>query len=277
MRAVAVVAFLALPTLSALPTSALAGTCEAYPHSAWRADMDAVDVELAEVDVQGARRALGTIQTRVRCLDQIARPDHLARLGRQVAWVFWFDQDLDQAQKWGLLAKVAAPTLPWPAGVAADDAFRVELDRLTVPPTGGPEGVVMKVPAKGAAFANGQLLDAPVAPAEVPVLVQITDARGGIVQAWWQDGAAFPPSQLSAEPYLGKAPKWWTGPAPIDPSVVGSALAFRAPERPALPVQAEPAPAPAPIVEPAPQTPSPEEAPAVQEPAPEYESFEYVE
>ena len=62
-------------------SSAWAGTCEPYAHDAWRADMDAVDASLSAMDLDGARQGLAGMQRRTRCLDRIARRDHLARFG----------------------------------------------------------------------------------------------------------------------------------------------------------------------------------------------------
>lgn len=252
--------------------AAVAGTCPPYPHAEWKAAMDGVDEQLAALRLREAREALGEVQQRVRCVEGIARPDHLGRFGRQVAMVFFFDQDLEAMRRWALIARTAAPDLPWPAGLS-EHPFRAAVDALEVPAAGGPADRYLAVEKKGGVFANGHAISLPRAVPEVPTLIQVTDKRGSIVRAYWQDGAAFPPAMLTADGGPLPAPRWWAGPPPTDPSVVGSALAFQVPERPPLPAADAPV---EPSSEPPVEDPPVDALPA--EPAPEETvEFEYVE
>ena len=63
-------------------------------------------------------------------------------------------------------------------------------------------------PKRGGAFLNGRWLDIPVFPVATPNLVQIFDARGERVDAWWQHGAAAPDALLIGDPGPKKAPRW---------------------------------------------------------------------
>lgn len=238
---------------------ALGAPCEPYAHEDWRTDMDQVDADLGALALTDARQKLGMMQARVRCLNAIARPDHLARLSRQTALVFWFSQDLDSMEQWALASKASA-TLPWPDGLAAHP-FAADFDALTLPDPISLEGRGLAAPDKGAVFANGDLLALPAARPSVPTFIQVTDKRGNLVQAFWQDGAAFPDRLLNDDPTPIRQPRWWEGAASVDAALVSTDVTFTVPARPELPE-------PEPDVEPEPDTEA--ETPV------EYDAFQYV-
>ena len=234
---------LLLPLALLLAGTASAAPCEPYSHDDWRADLDRADAAFTAFDLAQAATVLDDVRGRVRCLSAVARPDHLARYGRQVSLLFYFNQAPDSAERWARMARIAADDLPWPDAVGPAHPFRALYDGAELPAATPAESRYFALPAKGAAWADGDLQLTPQAWAETPAFFQFTDKKGNLVQAWWQDGTAFPAAALTAEDPRSRPPRGWSGPPATDAALVASQLSFSAPERPPLPARSEPEPA----------------------------------
>ena len=227
-RSAAVIALV----LCAAPV-ANAQTCEPYSHADWLADMNAVDTSMGSLDLIAASARLDTVRGRVRCLNGIAEPGHLARFSRQISLLFYFSQDTENANAWAMTSKTSAD-LPWPDSLGPSHPFHMQVEAVATPEQTGPSGQYFVVPKKGAVFANGRFVSTPMSYAETPTLFQVTDKHGNLVNAWWQDGAAFPASVLTTQGSALNAPNWWQGPPSVDAEQLASTLTFTNPERPAL-------------------------------------------
>jgi hypothetical protein len=228
--------------LVALTAFAQSRDCSPYDHAKWAADMDKADEALAAGSVDVGRPILAATHKELLCLDVVANPAYVARFGRQLALAFFFDQDDDAVRRWGLMSRYADAELAWPSSVPMP--LRDAIEQLEDPISGHPEGMGLLVPKKGGLFWNGRPLADAQAPAEVPGLVQVGDAKGIIVDAYWQDGAAFPARVLVAGGGPVEAPKWWT------PAVATVASAPVTPQP--APVVDQPPPPPAPVEPPPP-------------------------
>jgi hypothetical protein len=213
-----------------------------YDEGKLQGALERAEAALLSGNVEPARVELIDAHRQVLCLPAVAKPSQVSRLSRDLALAFFYDQDDDAARRWGLSSRYAAP-LPWDdATFPEGHPFRDGVDGAEEPPLGGPDGKGLAYPKKGAVFANGKLLAAPKAPAEVPLLVQVADKDGAIVASWWQDGAAFPESVIGPPGPAPVAPKWWTPePAPTAPVTVAVA-AVAAPPEPEPIAAAEPPP-----------------------------------
>lgn len=235
-----------------LVSAALAQDCpERWEAARMDAELAAADAALAAGDVDTGRAHLSTAHRQALCLDAVVRPSQVARLSRSLALAFFYDQDGDATRRWGLSARQASPALPWDeTRFPPDHPFRAEVEDGDLPALAGPEGVGLAFPKKGAVFAAGHLLTAPLARIEVPLLVQVTDKDGAVVDAWWQDGAAFPERGLGPAGAAPSAPKWFvpeaappvTAVAVAAPAVVEPVVA--APPEPVVVAAATPEPAP---------------------------------
>ncbi len=227
--------------LCAFAPFAQAQTCTPYSHTEWLADMNTVDVSMGSLDLAAASATLDTVRGRVRCLNAVVSPGHMARFSRQISLLFYFLQDTENANAWAMTSKTSAPDLPWPDALDASHPFHAQVDAVPMPEQTGPEGHYYIVPKKGAVFANGRIQSTPVSFAETPALFQVTDKRGNLVNAWWQDGVAFPSSVVTTDGSVLSATKWWEGPDPMNVSLLASSLEFHTPDRPEL-VREEPVP-----------------------------------
>ena len=199
--------------LVATPALAQQRACpDDYTVKTLRGQMDTVDQAIAQFDLDYARSVANDARAEMRCLKTIVDPSDITRIARQLGLLAFFDQDEAGASRWGLLAKQADAGLPWPESVGKDHPFRVLLDDVDRPIPGGPEGKGLIPPKKGAIFMSGEILFEPVAPAEVPQLMQHIDNKQQVLETYWQDGAAFRDEILSDEPGPYKAPKWYTPP-----------------------------------------------------------------
>lgn len=169
---------------------ALDPSCPApFTHGAWVVAMNQIDAALTDSRVEAARSGLDQTKAALICLDGIAKPGHVARFARQEALAYFFDQDEEAAVKWGNAARYAAPDYPW--SLPEDHPFRILLTSADEPPLGGPAGG-LRVDKGDFVFLDGVPIVTPRARSEVPSLIQVTDKKGAIVRAFWQDGAAFP-------------------------------------------------------------------------------------
>ena len=203
---------LLLATSSAAQDKPCDGT---YQNETLLADLDAVDEALHTLDTEGARELLSGAHRRLLCLDERADPAGIARLSRQLALTFFFDQDEDAMRRWSMLSRALAPDLPWYADMAEDYPFRTLFNEFEIAEAAGPDASLLP-PKNGGLFWNGRYTDSVEAPMEMPALVQVADKKGVWIQAWWQDGSAWPEGLLGPPGIPPKAPKWLVE-APSDP------------------------------------------------------------
>jgi len=247
-----------LVLLLATSSSAQDKPCDGtYQNETLIADLDAVDEALRTFDTDGARELLSGAHRRLLCLDERADPEGIARLSRQLALTFFFDQDEDAMRRWSMLSRELAPDLPWYADMAEDYPFRALFSGFEIAAPAGPDASLIP-PKNGGIFWNGRYVDTVEAPMEMPALIQVADKKGQWIQAWWQDGSAWPESVLGPPGPPLKSPKWLTEATP-DP---------RHGEHAGRPLFSEPEEAVA-AVEEAPAEPAETEEPALAEPSTE--------
>ncbi|MCO4744095.1 MAG: hypothetical protein KC912_04855 [Proteobacteria bacterium] len=248
--------------LSALTLPATAAAQEEVCQPMAQADLDefvaAVQQKVADFQFDEAGYNLDDIQKRMGCLETVVKPSTIAQIARIRSLIAFFAQDEDKALRWGFAQKHASPGDPWPSGLERIPAYD-EIWEWADDPTVGSGGAGVAHPKKGGVFMNGHFLEKPEYMAEVPGFVQIADKKGNVIDAYWQDGAAFRPDVIADEASSATSPKWF----------VPEAL----PEGPAV---AE-APEPEPEVtkpEPEPEVTKPEPEPEVTKPEPEPETAE---
>lgn len=181
---------------------------EDYTHEAWEAHLNGVDEALHNVDIEGARDLLRKSHKLTLCLVEPARPSYVARLARQLAMTFFFEQDEDAIRRWVFASNTADPELSWPRDIDASHPLRAQVAMQEPPEVTGPEGGLV-VPTKGAFLANGRPLLEPRAAVEIPLFVQVMDKKGVIVHQYWQDGSAFPEDIIDPDGGPLKTPKWY--------------------------------------------------------------------
>jgi len=216
-----------------------------YTNELLLADLDAIDDTFRAFDPDGARTRLSTAHRMLLCLEERADPVGIARLSRQLALTFFFDQDEDAMRRWSMLSRKLAPDLPWHADLGADHPFRAQFSAFEIAEMAGPEKSLLP-PKSGGVFWNGAYVDKPSAPMEMPALVQLADKKGEWIEAWWQDGSAWPEHVLGEPGATPKAPKWLTE---ITPDT-------RHAEKAALPLFSEAEVAAAEVIEPEPAEPA---------------------
>ena len=187
---------------------------EPYTHARWKSDMDAADESLAAFNLEQAREQLTAVHRGVLCLDSVARPSYLARVERQLAIVFFYDQDEAAAIRWSAGSQFAFSGLAWPSDMSEEHPLRSLLAEADPPALGGPDDKGLLVPKKGYAFVDGGLAKTLKVPVETPVFVQVTDKDGLIGRQYWQDGAAWPADLLGPVAAAPLAPKWLVPEAP---------------------------------------------------------------
>ncbi len=201
----------ASPTLA--PTAhAQEEVCSPYNNVQLRKDVVEIGRALDAADIKEARYLLTTTRAKLRCLDRLVEPTQLATFARQMALLFFYDQDPETARRWGLLSRAADPDLPWDKfNFPPDHPFREALEEEEDAFIGRPAGKALNPPKRGGIFMNGRLITVPEAPAEVPLLMQVADAKGQIVVGFWQEGARFPDAILTDGTHVAATPKWYDG------------------------------------------------------------------
>ena len=187
-----------------------------YTDEAWDEHMQAADDAYRAFDLQGARAILTGIHSSLRCLEHVGDPGRFSKLSWQLGLAFFFEQDDDAMQRWSWSQQWAWEELPWPSDFD-EHPFRVAAREAESPDLSGVEGAGFVVPKKGAVFAHGKFLAAPMAPVEVPLFVQVTDKKGTVVEQYWQHGAAFEEELVGDGLAALEVPKWY---AP-DPASLG--------------------------------------------------------
>lgn len=194
-----------------LATSALANepTCEqSVEMESWRWQITAAEDLLSGKNLKGGQATAESAKDRAPCLSEIPSPEDITRLARIKAVSAFYEQDTDQLEQWAALAAATAPETAWPSWLDGEHPARQLMDQ--VPPTGwsGWPDRGVAVPRRGGAFLNGRWLDVPLFPMSAPNLIQIFDAGGHRLDAWWQHGAAAPAKLIGAEPTVNKRPRF---------------------------------------------------------------------
>ena len=172
--------------------------------------LDAVESALLDLDGAQADRLLDYAHHELRCAQTPATPADVGRMASHEAVLHWYDQDPEEAVRWGwaVLDTVGSST-DWPE--VTPSGLLTELNANPLPDATGPQGVGLQPPAKGAVLRSGFLLTEPRAPVRVPGLMQLVDKRGEVLETWWQDGSAFD-DDLLGPPRSLSAPRWYTPP-----------------------------------------------------------------
>lgn len=223
------------------PGVAHAGSCPDpdVDEAGIKSELARVEEALEGADLPVALQTLSVVGENLPCLDAAISTDTFARFASLMSTVAFYRQDEAMAVRWGNAADLADDDIAWP--VPDDHPLIALLEEAVEPPVGRADGFGLAAPAGGGILMNGELVLEPKAHAEVPFLVQVLDARGAVVGAYWQDGAAFPEQILVAGggPYprpswyvdgavrpVGKTPRDGGGePFPVVPAVVGGGLA----------------------------------------------------
>lgn len=211
------------------PAARAQDTCEPYDAAAFAAAVEAVQAQLAAVELDAAGAALAAIHDRLPCLGTPAPRDTLALYARSRATAAFFGQDEELALRWSRAAKFTWDGGPWPALIGEEHPVTLLTEDMGPPLWGGPEDKQLAAGRDGAVFANGVFLARPRLAAEVPFLVQVFDRRGGRVRAYWQDGAAFPEDLLEPGAAALEAPSWFTPPEGAPEPGLGEAETFQIP------------------------------------------------
>lgn len=198
--------------LAAAPAIASAQCTQPYSRAEMGAHLGDVDDALREADLNGAKRTMQQIGERLPCMREVADRGLLARFGRHMARTHFFEQDEENAIRWGLFSRYADPDLDWEE--TPDHPFRELVETAEDMPIGAVPNRALSQPRGGGVFVNGSLVLEPRARAEVPSLVQIFDGNALFSQAYWQDGSAFPEWMLKSGTGAVRPPKWWDGPVP---------------------------------------------------------------
>ena len=204
--------------LLALALSAAAQTevcTQPYDHINLRASLGVVKDALLDQDWIGARDQLDETATRLPCTRHIVDRDLLARFARYMAAVHLTAEEPYDSRLWLVVAQGAAPSLEWDAAVFPPaHPLRDEAASLRLPERVALTDRGLAAPRGGAFFLNGELALVPQAAAEVPLLVQVFDDAGKLVDGWWQRGTGFPDAALIGRARPLPPPLWWGGEVP---------------------------------------------------------------
>lgn len=171
-------------------------------------NLDEVAAALGAADLDTAKRKLKETDQGLGCLEELIDRKVLARFGRSVGLLRFYEQDEPQSIRWGLLARILDAEGPWPGDVPEDHPYREMLAEEEDPPKGRAEGWLIP-PEKGGVFLNGEFLPEPEAYAELPGLVQLFDRVGYPLETFWQDGAAFREGLTGPEGGPVEVPKYY--------------------------------------------------------------------
>jgi hypothetical protein len=200
-----VLALLGFLTVNSFAQEEVCG--ESYNNERLLGDLDAIDASFRVFDRDDARDRLTGAHRSLLCLNERVDSLAMARLSRQLALTFFFDQDEDAMRRWSMLSRHLEPDLPWYADMAEDHPFRVQSEGAKIPDKAGPDSSLVP-PKRGGVFWNGQFVDSVQAPMEMPALVQTADKDGVWIRAWWQDGSAWPEHVLGPPGNTPSEPKW---------------------------------------------------------------------
>ncbi len=168
-----------------------------YTEQAFRGAMSQAEEALDNVDMNTAVNILSDAGKDLICLDVAVKPTDIARFARNLSVLAFYGQDEFAAIKYGNLARIADPSGGLPRGVTEDHPYASMMEMEDLPPTGGPIDPTLEFPRGGGFFMNGQSKTEARAPAEVPQFVQVFGEHDTVIDAFWQDGAAFPDRYLA--------------------------------------------------------------------------------
>jgi len=200
---------LLLGCLFSLGAYAQQQTCpEGYNADTLANQVTTAENHLASMSLRDAKKATKEAMQFARCLQTVADQTVLARLGRTVSMLAFFNQDEAVSTQWALFVTDTAPDLPWPDHISITHPYRQLANNAAFTPVGKAEGFALNPPKKGAIFKNGVLFINPEAYSEIPLFIQVFDKHQRPVDAYWQNGAAFNERWLVAGDGSYKVPKW---------------------------------------------------------------------
>jgi hypothetical protein len=182
--------------------------CELMRHDTWKQLMDEADTHINKFDLERAQRSLKEAHVRIRCMEEPINPAYLTRFARLSAQLAFFGQDEIATAKWLFVSKYTFESLPWPEGIDEMHPMRETLDMADEPTLTGPAEKGLMPPKKGAVFMNGRLLKEAKGYTETPALIQLFDADGQFMKAWWQEDPKFRDEILGSVGEV-KEPKWY--------------------------------------------------------------------
>lgn len=223
--------------LALLPTAlAQQEVCErSLDRTDFRAVVDEADAHLQEGEIPDALARLEAFKKITHCMDTLVAIDDLAAYARVHAVASYFNQEENEALRWGRLVEHLIPGGrgwgEWPEDHPARELVR-EADEPELFETD--QGFVLE--KNGAVFVDGKFAQRPQAMGDMPHLVQVFNGKGHLLRGAWQDGDAFPPDlvgppvKLSVPAYFdpmtstitpkGKPPSDLPPRQPLDPLVV---------------------------------------------------------
>jgi hypothetical protein len=195
--------------------------CNALDRAVFARGLDQVDDAFEAGEPRRAAALLDIVHQRAPCLVEPASAGAMARYAVLRAVAASMEQDQAWMERWVRAALWADPHHSWPEYVGPTHPVRtleVETASLRVV---GPTGVGLAPPEGGAVLLSGVLVERPRVPPEVPVLRQVFDHEVELVEAGWQDGAAFPDTLLREGAPEVPEPEWWAGGTVVRPEPEG--------------------------------------------------------
>ncbi len=167
-----------------------------YTPQEFRGAISQAEEALGNVDMNGAVTLLTEAGQRILCLDSPVESSDIARFARDLSVLAFYGQDEFASTKYGNLARLADPNIASLKGMGPDHPYNVLMNEEELPPIGGPDDPSLEYPRGGAFYMNGKKVTEARAYAEVPMFVQVFDEHDVVIDAFWQDGAAFAPKYL---------------------------------------------------------------------------------
>ncbi len=170
--------------------------CAPVAPAALEGHVAGAEAALAAGQVDDARPAASAAHEAARCLSVPVPPPLLGRYAWIEATLAAHELDDGRAWEWIRLARLAGSAAPSSAPPSLREVLETE---GPMPASGGPTGVVLAVPPKGTAYADGAPLTEPRLLLSTPHLVQVFDRDGARVSGAWQMGGSFPAWVLAFE------------------------------------------------------------------------------
>ena len=190
--------FLLLASVTLSSPALAQGLCETpYTNDDLERDVAEANKRLNDVDMNGALELVTEAGRQLRCLPTPVDPKALARFARTMSVLGFYGQDEFAAIRYGLMQRAAYPDLPYDDSLPEGHPYR-DLMEMTDDPISGSASEALVVPRNGRFLMNGHEVEGASAWAEVPQFVQVVDKEGVVLDAYWQDGAAFPPRWIGA-------------------------------------------------------------------------------
>ncbi|TVQ90608.1 MAG: hypothetical protein EA397_12315 [Deltaproteobacteria bacterium] len=206
---------LAASLFAAEPAHAVYEMCNPYSIEEFRDQMAAIEKAFDDFDMNEARYQAETAEKQARCITSPVTPQELARFATLRAQMYFFDQKMDNAAEWMLVA-LSVNGNSFPEDIGPTHPLRLvvrDIDTLDIPPVTFDGHAVP--PKRGVVLMNGRLIQKPTSYENVRSLVQVFDRNGEWVEGFWLNGVEFNDSvtqkfvQKGGKPY--KVAKWWAG------------------------------------------------------------------